>query len=264
MRCLLTLAFSGLLAAQAPGPRPNGYDLPNGWRITPAGRHVATADYILNLVNTPDGRSLIALHSGYNPHGLLVIDPKNVEVTEKVGLKSSWFGLAWSPDGKTLYVSGGNAESRRDPTAAPIYAFSYENGRVSEKPVQEFRHHLPMNQIYWSGLAHHPTKPLLYAANRHTKPVPGHVVVFDTRTGDRVAEIPTEINPYDLVLDPTGDTLYVSNWASRSISVIDTKTNRPRAVIKVGQNPNDMVLAKDGRLYVACSNENSVYVVNTK
>ncbi len=264
MRHLLSVVFPALLLAQAPQSRPDGADLPNGWRITPVGRHVSTSDYILNVTNTPDGRHAIALHSGYNPHGLVVLDPRNVEATQKVGLKSSWFGLAWSPDGKTLYVSGGNAQSRRDPTAAPIYAFSYENGRVSEKPAREFRHHLPMDQIYWSGLAHHPAKPLLYAANRHTRPVPGHVVVFDTRTGDRVAEIPTEINPYDLVLDPAGDTLYVSNWASQSVSVIDTRTHRAKAVIKVGRNPNDMVLAKDGRLFVACSNENSVYVIDTK
>jgi YVTN family beta-propeller protein len=264
MRYLSLVLFSALLVAQTPGPVANGYDLPNGWRITPAGRHAPTSDYILNVTNTPDGRNVLALHSGYNPHGLVVLDPRTVEVTQKVGLKSSWLGLAWAPDGKTVYVSGGNAESRRDPTAAPVYAFSYDNGRLSEKPVKEFRHHLPLNQIYWSGLVHHPTKPWLYAANRHTKAVPGHVVVFDTRTGDRVAEIPTEIHPYDLVLDPAGDTLYVSNWASRSVSVIDTKTNRVKAIIKVGQNPNDMVLAKDGRLFVACSNENSVYSIDTK
>ncbi|MBI3684715.1 MAG: hypothetical protein HY235_30465 [Acidobacteria bacterium] len=258
------LLLLSLLSAQAPPPTPGGYDLPNGWRITPAGRHVSTSDYLLNVTNTPDGRHVIALNSGYNPHGLTVLDTRNIEVVQKVGLKSAWLGLAWAPDGGTLYVSGGNGESRREPTAAPVYAFSYAGGRLSEKPAKEFRHHLPQNQIYWSGLAHHPTKPLLYAANRHTKAVPGHVVVFDTRTGERVAQIATEIHPYDLVLDSTGDTLYVSNWSSQSVSVIDTRTNRAKAVIKVGRNPNDMALGKDGRLFVACSNENSVYVINTK
>ena len=50
---------------------------------------MSTSDYILNLSNAPDGRNLIALHSGYNPHRLLVIDPKNVEITQKTPLKSS-------------------------------------------------------------------------------------------------------------------------------------------------------------------------------
>ena len=264
MRISLLLILAPLLGAQTPQSIPGGYDLPNGWRITPSGRHVATSDYVLNLTNAPDGRNVIALHSGYNPHGLVVVDRRNVEATQKVALKSSWYGLAWGPDAKTLYVSGGNAESRQNPTPAPIYAFTFENGRLSEKPTREFLHRLPRNEIYWSGLAHHPTKPLLYAANRHTRPIPGHVVVFDTATGNRVAEIATEINPYDLVFDATGDNLFVSNWSSRSISVIDTRTNKTRAVIKVGHNPNDMVLAKDGRLFVACGNENSVYVIDTK
>ena len=252
-----------LLAAVAVVAQPAG-NLPNGWKITPAGKHVVTADYVLNLTTAPSDNQIVALHSGYNPHGLLVIDPKNVEITQRTPLKSAWFGMAWAPDGKTLYISGGNAESRQNPTVAPVYGFGYAGGKLSDQPTKQFKHHLPQNQIYWSGLAHHPKLPILYAANRHTKAVRGHVVAFDTNTGERLAEMPTEIHPYDVVIDSTGSTLYVSNWASDSITVFDTATQKVKATIKVGHNPNDMVLARDGRLYVACSNENSVYVVDTK
>ncbi|MCC6368407.1 MAG: hypothetical protein IT165_33190 [Bryobacterales bacterium] len=195
MRILLLLVTSLPLLAQSAHTIPSAIDLPNGWHITPVGRHVVTEDYILNVSNTPDGRGIIALNSGYNPHGLSVIDPKNVEITQRAGLKSSWFGMAWGPDGQTLYVSGGNGQSRTNPTAAPIYAFRYANGKLTAQPVKEFHHRVPMDQIYWSGLVHHPSKPLLYAANRHTKAVPGHVVVFNTESVERVAEIPTEIHP---------------------------------------------------------------------
>ncbi|MDX1982768.1 MAG: alkaline phosphatase family protein [Bryobacteraceae bacterium] len=265
MRKLIPLLFSIMpLMAQLPKAISGGYDLPNGWRITPAGKHVVTNDYVLNLTPTPDGRNTIAVHSGFSPHGLVVVDTRNVEITQRVGLKSAWLGLAWAPGGKVLYVSGGNAQSRRDPTVAPVYAFGYENGRLSEKPLREFKHRLPLDQIYWSSLVHHPSKPWLYAANRGTKTTPGHVVVFDTRSGNRVSEIPTEVNPYDVLLDATGSTLFVSNWGSDSVSVLDTASNRVKSVIKVGRNPNDMVLARDGRLYVACGNENSVYLIDTK
>ncbi|MBI3209772.1 MAG: SMP-30/gluconolactonase/LRE family protein [Candidatus Solibacter usitatus] len=264
MSRLFLLLTATLLCAQLPKQLPNGADLPNGWKITPVGKHVTTADYVLNVTNAPDGRNVIALHSGYSPHGLVVMDSRNVEITQKVGLKSAWFGLAWSPDGKKIYVSGGNAESRANPTVAPVYGFTYENGKLGETPFRQFQHRLPQNEIYWSGIAHHPTKPLIYAANRHTKAVPGQVVVFNTETGERVAEIQTEIHPFDIVLDASGKTMFVSNWASQSVSVVDTATNKVKAVIRVGNNPNDMVLAKDGRLFVACSNENSVYVIDTK
>jgi YVTN family beta-propeller protein len=258
MRNFLFL-FVSVLAAQ---PAPVG--LPNGWRITPAGKHVVTADYVLNLTTAPSDQQIVALHSGYNPHGVMVIDPKNVEITQKTPLKSAWFGLAWAPDGKTLFISGGNAESRKDPTAAPVYGYGYAAGRLSDQPTKQFKHRLPQNEIYWSGLAHHPKLPILYAANRHTKAVRGQVVAFDTNTGERLMEMPTEVHPYDVVIDPTGATLFVSNWASDSVTVYDTATGKVKATIKVGRNPNDMVLARDGRLYVACSNENSVYVLDTK
>ena len=238
--------------------------LPNGWRLTPAGRHVVTDDYVLNLTPTPDGRSVVAMHCGYNPHGLVVVDPGSMEIRQKVALKSAWFGLAWAPDGTKLYVSGGNAESRVNPTAAPVYEIPFQNGRLADRPAREFRYRLPANRLYWSGLAHHPKKPLLYAANRGTQATPGLIVVFDTRTGESAGEIATEVHPYDLVLDASGDTLFVSNWGSRSVSVIDTNTLKTRGVIRVGNNPNDMVLAPDGRLFVACSNENSVYVIDTR
>src|SRR5262249_115439 len=61
-----------------------------------------------------------------------------------------------------------------------------------------------------------------------------------------------------------GRTLFCSNWASDSVSVIDTETFKVTSTIRVGDNPNDMVLAKDGRLFVACANDNSVSVVDTK
>ena len=265
----ITLAFLASIVsftaqAQLPQPVAGGYALPNGWRLTPAGRHVTLPDYVLNLTPSPDGRSLIALHCGHSPHGIAVIDPATMEIRQQIPLKSAWLGLAWAPDGKSIYVSGGNAKSRSDPTAAPVYEFAFENGRLSEKPTREFKHRLRANRIYWSGLAHHPTKPLLFAANRGTEPTPGHIVVFNTHTGERVAELPTEINPYAVVLDASGDTLFVSNWGARSVSVIDTHTRKTRATIRVGHNPNDMALAADGRLFVACGNENSVFVLDTK
>ncbi len=260
----LLLALATVAQAQIPGETPNGYVLPNGWRLTPAGRHAELPDYVLNVTPSPDGRSIVALHCGHGPHGLAVIDPVTMQVRQQVPLKSAWLGLAWAPDGKSLFVSGGNAESRSMPTVAPIYVFGFENGRLSEKPIREFNHRLPPHGIYWSGLVHHPTKPLLFAANRGTQPTPGHVVIFDTQTGQRLAELPSDINPYAVLLDPSGDTLYVSNWGGRSVSVIDVATRKTRATIRVGYNPNDLVLAPDGRLFVACANENSVYVIDTK
>lgn len=263
MRISLVLAFAGALSAQFPAPNPDGYDLPNGWKLTPAGKQIRTEDMILGLSKSPDGKALIALHSGFNPHGMVVIDTKTEEPSQRVSLKSAWLGLAWSPDGKRLYASGGNAVSRRDPSVAPIYVLDYANGKVSDKPSAELRGPWSMNETYWSGLLHHPSKPILYAANRGTGNLAGHIAIFDTTTMKMTGKIAVEVNPYELLLSRDLKTLFVSNWASNSVSVIDLATNKVVRSIPVGANPNDMFLAKDGRLYVSCGNSNSVFVIDT-
>ncbi len=120
------------------------------------------------------------------------------------------------------------------------------------------------NKVWWSGVAYHPKKDLLYAANRGTDAAPSNIVVFDTKTRQIVTRIPVDVNPYELVFAPDGRSLYVSNWASSSVSVIDTNQNQVVATIGVGSNPNDMKLSNDGRLFVACSNDNTVHVIDTK
>ncbi len=263
----LFAALGTRVLAQLPHATPNGFDLANGWRITPVGKAIGTEDMVLKLVTSPDGRVAIASHSGFNPHGIVVIDAKTQEPVQRIGLKSTWMGMAWSRDGKTLYVSGGNAnsvEGTEPPSRAPIYEFSYANGRLSEKPTSQLDETIPLDRIYWSGLAYHPRKNLLYAANRGTTDAPSNVVVFDAKTRQLLSRIPVEVNPYELAFSADGASLFVSNWASKSVSVIDTNLNRVTGTIAVGANPNDMKLSPDGRLFVACSNDNTIHVIDTK
>jgi YVTN family beta-propeller protein len=259
------VAASAMLFAQAPHPIPGGYSLPNGWRITPVGKAIPTEDLILNLTSSKDGKVIIAQHGGFNPHGLLVIDTATEKPVQRIGLLSAWLGLAWSADGSKLYVSGGNASgNRHNKEVAPIYVFGYSAGRLTEKPIAEWRDGLPASQTYWTGIAMHPTKNLLYAANRGADPIAGHISVFNVDTGKIVQKLPTESSPYDLQFSPDGGTLYVSNWSSDSISAIDTTTGQVTASYTTGRNPNDMELGADGRLFVSNGNDNTVTVIDTK
>jgi YVTN family beta-propeller protein len=262
---LLISSLSSLLIAQTPHPIPGGYSLPNGWRITPVGKAIPTEDLILNLTQSKDERIVVAQHGGFNPHGLLVIDTVTQTPVQRIGLHSAWLGLAWSRDGSKLFVSGGNASGpKHTADIAPIYVFDYANGRLSEKPAAEWCDSLPPAEVYWTGLAMHPKKNLLYAANRGADPMPGHVSVFDVATGKVVQNIPVDISPYDLQFNDAGTRLYVSNWSSDSISVIDVASGKVTATIPTGHNPNDMELGADGRLYVSNGNENTVTVIDTQ
>ena len=255
--------MSPCVPQQLPHAVAGGYELPNGWRLTPLGRAIPTEDMVLNVSVAPDRKSVVALHAGFNPHGLVVVDAHSEEAAQRIGLKSAWLGLAWHPNGKRLYVSGGNANGRK-PTRAPIYIFDYENGRLSNQPSGTLEETIDTSELYWSGLVHHRSKPLLFAANRGTGPGPSNVVVFDTATGKLLQRIPVEVNPYALLLSDNGQTLYVSNWGSDSVSLIDVNTLRVTGRIAVGDNPNDMALSKDGRLFVSCANDNTVAVIDTK
>lgn len=273
------------LGAQA---RASVRKLHNGWSISPIGQGIQIGDLPLNMVVSPDGKRVVVLNSGFNEHALTVIDILSGAVVQRVPLKTSWFGLAWSPAGDRLYVSGGNLRAVKGASAsAPMGVFAYDPASAApltrvETPVfAETRKALqaagstvdsafPMPEsaepplqaedVFWAGAVCHPTLPLLYAASRTA----GHVVVFDTNTGEVKFRVPAQVNPYDLVFSSDAKTLFVSNWASRSVGVIDATTHRVRRVIQVGANPNDMALAPDGRLFVACASDNSVTVINTR
>src|SRR5262245_44487066 len=263
--CCVYALFAQVSQPTIPQATKEGYDLPNGWRITPAAKSfIRTEDMVLKVIAAPDGRAIMALHSGFNPHGLVVVNPQTQEAAQRIPLTTAWFGMAWSPNGKILYVSGGNSVSRSGPERAPIYEFTYDKGHLNTQPSGRFDETSDAREIHWAGLAHHPKRRLLYAGNRGTGSAPTDVVVFDTDTRQIVTRIRAEVNPYELVFAADGRTLFVSNWASKSVSVIDTETNKVTGTIGVGINPNDMKLAGDGRLFVACSNDNTIYVIDTK
>jgi YVTN family beta-propeller protein len=240
-----------------------GADLPNGWHLTPAGKTIATVgDLVMNAVLSPDGKSIILTHGGGQQHGLNVIDTATQKLVQDIKLPSAYLGLAWSGDGKTLYASGGNNIQ----SISPIYEFSYANGRLSEQPVGKLIEtgDPKLQIVYWMGLAYSPAKNMLYAANKRSDSVTGQIVVFDANTRQIVTRISVENAPYQLLLSPDGRDLYVSNWASDSISIIDTATNTVIHSARVGENPNAMALSTDGRLFVACSNDNTVYVLDAR
>jgi YVTN family beta-propeller protein len=252
----------------------DGSDLPNGWRITPAGKPIGTlGDMVTNLTASPDGKVVVAVNSGFLPHALTVFDTKTRKQTQHIDLKATFLGMAWSADGHTLFVSGGNSSGhniKSDPIALPghkstpgIYMFGYANGSLSATPTDVLFETIDPKLVWWSGVAYLPAKHLVYAANRGTTAEPTNVVAFDVKTHDIVARIPVETNPYQTVLTPDGGHLFVSNWSSESVSVIDTNVNKVIRTLHVGSNPNDMKMSADGRLFVACSNDNTVYVIDT-
>ena len=151
---LFSLFLVPLSAQQQPHSTGNGYALPNGWTITPAGMSIPAHDMVLSLSLAPDGRAVIASQGGYNEEGLLIIDTALDTATQRV-LPTAWYGLAWHPDGKRLFVSGGNGTGTR-PSPAPIRMFEYQDGKIADTPSAEFNESISPDLVFWAGLVHHP------------------------------------------------------------------------------------------------------------
>ncbi len=260
---LLSLLLGAALVMVPAGKKIDSTLLPNGWKITPVGRALHTEDMVLNLVPAPDGKAVVGAHGGFNQHGLVTIDATSEEIVQRIPLNSTFLGLAWHPGGKKLYVSGGNDWDRN---VSPIYVFSYANGRLSDKPVTEFTGAKDPGTpfVSWSGMVHHPTKDLLFAADRGTGSTDSNVLVLDSNSGAVVNRIAVGMAPYDVELSPDKRTLWVSNWASASVSAIDLESQKVVATVAVDRNPNDIAIARDGRIFVACATDNSVAVIDGK
>ena len=220
------LGALNLAADPAPKPRPigeattalpgalpggNGFDLPNGWRVTPAGKQVADLnDLILKMLPSPDGKVIVAVPLRLPPHGLSVIDAKTHRIVQEVPLKTTWLGMSWSGDGKTLYVSGGNANGEKKEAAslAPIYALAYANGRLTRRPRPSSPTSMPTDQTWWSGVHDRPqARPRLGRQPRHSMDATD-VVAFDAKTGAIKKRIRVGVSPYELALSADGKRLY--------------------------------------------------------
>src|SRR5262249_57035941 len=56
-----------------PGPTDTGFLLPNGWHLTPAGKHLVTTDLPLNIIPLKDGKHALVATSGFNQHDLTLV-----------------------------------------------------------------------------------------------------------------------------------------------------------------------------------------------
>jgi YVTN family beta-propeller protein len=91
------------------------------------------------------------------------------------------------------------------------------------------------------------------------------VRIYDTATRTLSAtQFVTGTNPRGIAISPDGQTLYVANYSSNTVSVLNASTGAQITTIPVGANPNGIALSLDGtRLVVANLSGNSVSVIDT-
>src|ERR1039457_5676326 len=98
--------------ANGSGPEATPLDaanrLPTGRTLDPAGVSWNVGSMPLAMTLSPDGRKLLVLLNGYRQQGVQVVDRASGRIEQTLVQTAAFLGLAFSPDGGTVYASGGN------------------------------------------------------------------------------------------------------------------------------------------------------------
>ena len=102
---------AGARAPQAEAAVATGIGrLPTGVRFDPAGRSIDVGSFPLAAVLSPDRTRSSLLLNGWREQGVQVVDRATGAVQQTLPQHAAFLGLAFSPDGSTLYASGGDQD----------------------------------------------------------------------------------------------------------------------------------------------------------
>jgi YVTN family beta-propeller protein len=255
-------------AIETPGQRSAGMLLPNGWTLTPEGKQIPISDLPMNMELSNDGRYLLVTTNGNGVQEVDVIDVQTGVLLQQIEVKKSWLGLAFAPDGKRFFVSGGddnevlifNFAAGKATEAGKIILGSNEFHALDNRGRNAARNAGKGEFAFPAGIAATPDGKRLFIAENLTN----KVAVIDLTNNQVITKIAVGDYPYDVTIARDGKRVYVSNWGARSVAVIDPKTNQVLGNIATGDHPNDLELTRNGKLlYVANANSNTVSVLDT-
>ena len=245
---LLLLALGQAPTPPTAGPTADGFRLPNGWTLTPAGKHLVTTDLPLNILPLSDTRVLVAT-SGYNSHDLSLCDISGAEpkLVAKQTARQSWYGLAHDA-GRVWWSGGGGGRLHTFTASADALT------PTSQEPAAPKDGDIKASPGFRSGLAF--AAGTLYSLDINA----GTLSATDPAGKTTTAKLGGR--PYDVLVSRDGKNLFVSDWAGQRVWLIDPATLAVTKTVAVGDHPNQMAQHADGRLFVACASSNSVSVLD--
>jgi len=235
------------LPGRAPGVR-GAAQLPNGWRLTPAGQHVSTSDTVLGVAVDPSARVAAAVTGGFGPHKLYLIDAHTWRTIDEADLGRSFLGVAFSDDGSLIYASGGPLNK--------VLAYRWRGRKLIF--TAEYTVRPPAQSGNVGALLER--DGVLYVLE-----VDGRcLTLLDVKSKEIRSRIELGGNPYAIALAPDAKTAYVSLWSEEAVAVVDLAAGKVTARWPTGRTPNDVALSTDGEwLYVSCGESNCVDVIAT-
>jgi len=230
--------------------------LPTGVHLDPVGDAIELGSVPLGMAVAPGGEKVAVVLSGWREQGLQIVDLKSRRVTQTLEQDAAFLGVAFSRDGKELYVSGGNDDS--------IFCYSWENGAAKfvRKIVLGQQKADRTGSRYPAGLAMSPRGNYLYVAEN----VGDSIAVVDLTKQQVVERLATDHYPYAVEVASDGR-VYVSAWGTDTVSVFKPRgdgTLSGAGKVKVGRHPSALVANASGsRLFVALAGSDQIAVVDT-
>jgi DNA-binding beta-propeller fold protein YncE len=106
--CCIILLQALWVAAQSNNNTSNKIQLPNGWKLSPAGKSLPLGDLPLNMAVSKSKKLMAVTNNGQSKQSIQLIDLENDKIEDNISIDKSWLGIVFSPDEKSLFVSGGN------------------------------------------------------------------------------------------------------------------------------------------------------------
>jgi DNA-binding beta-propeller fold protein YncE len=242
------------VSAQDPsGPRR----LPTGARLDPAGVSHDLGSMPLAMTLSPEKNRVIVLLNGWREQGIQVVDRASGHVLQTIPLPAVFLGITFSPDGKSLYVSGGNEDL--------IYRFDWHDGQatLADSIALAVKEKGKSGTRYPAGIAISRDGRTLYAAEN----LGDSLALVDLASRRVVQRLATGRYPYGVVTGSDG-TVYVSGWNGWTVSAFPARANGALGdgrEIKVGRHPSALLLNADGtRLFAASGSTDKVSVIDTR
>ena len=248
--CIFNLAITGY--AQKPGQLQNKKTLlPNGWTITPAGTSLPLGDLPLNIAVSSTKKYIAVTNNGQSTQTLQLIDVKKERILDNIEIDRSWMGLKFSEDEKYLYASGGNNNW--------ILKYAISSNKLHLTDSIKLGKKWP-ERISPAGIEVDDKRDLLYVVTKDNN----SLYIINLTTKNIVHQYKLDAEAYTCLLSPDKKELYITCWGCDKLIVFDTEKRQLKSQVPVGDNPNDMCLTKNGYLFVANANDNSVSVIDIK
>ena len=246
---ILCLSILITISSSAQKPEVNRITLPNGWSLSPAGHGYLLGDLPLNMAVSSSKKYIAVTNNGQSAESVQLIDSRSEKILDNIEVPRCWVGLKFSADEKYLYVAGGNDNW--------ILKYAIRNNKLLIQDTFKLGKKWPV-KISPAGIDIDDKRNLLYVVTKENN----SLYILDLITKKTVGKYQLDGQGYTCLLSPDKKELYISCWACDKLIVFNTVTKTISSQINVGDNPNDICLTKNGYLFVANANDNSVSVID--